>query len=505
MGVTLCVLKRMRIFCWLLSMCMCLGINAQNFAPIAVGKYAGVHAAKINPSLTAYTPYQWHVNIIGVWGNVNNNYVNLKLPYSAYRLAFNKVPVQYQTINGNPRFDSSFLVEDFNRKRKFAGVGAIAYLPSFTMKFKKIQIGLLNDVVVLANVSGLDEPLAHALMTDLSNNRKAFKYFILDKNGNYNLNRTTVSANAYVSSGINIAYNMPMMWKQQMMFGATVKKIWGLGGSYFQYDNMQVHRGNPFQLQFDKTNIRYALYQGQGKGMGVDLGWSYAFHLADYKRNGDYLKRHKMYKYKFGLSIMDVGSVRYRDASVTAIENATTTTWDASNFKNNLTASQPDVSLAPLNNVFKGVSGYTTGKQDVIIGLPTRFVASIDYQYSKYVFIQTQVMQSLRGRYAQAARYQSYAMIAPRYEREKWEVSMPVLLEYDYRSLRAGLSFRAGCFYIGSNSVFNFLYTRNMRDADIYMGFTVYRFSGTKNSRFIQMMRDQIDRLDKKKPDCEKM
>jgi hypothetical protein len=53
--------------------------------------------------------------------------------------------------------------------------------------------------------------------------------------------------------------------------------------------------------------------------------------------------------------------------------------------------------------------------------------------------------------------------------------------------------------------VFNLLYTRNMRDADIYMGFTVYRFSGTKNSRFIQMMRDQIDRLDKKKPDCEKM
>jgi hypothetical protein len=141
----------------------------------------------------------------------------------------------------------------------------------------------------------------------------------------------------------------------------------------------------------------------------------------------------------------------------------------------------------------------------VIIGLPTRFVASVDYQYSKYVFIQTQVMQSLRGRYTQSARYQSYAMIAPRYEREKWEVSMPVLLEYDYRSLRAGLSFRAGCFYIGSNSVFNFLYTRNMRDADIYMGFTVYRFSGTKNSRFIQMMRDQIDRLDKKKPDCEKM
>jgi hypothetical protein len=107
-----------------------LPLKSQHFAPIAVGKYSGVHAAKLNPALTAYTPYKWHVNIVGVWANVNNNYMSLQLPYSAYHLPFNTMPDEYKTVNGNARFDSSFLYEDLNRKRKFAGVGAMAYLPS---------------------------------------------------------------------------------------------------------------------------------------------------------------------------------------------------------------------------------------------------------------------------------------------------------------------------------------------------------------------------------------
>jgi hypothetical protein len=102
-------------------------------------------------------------------------------------------------------------------------------------------------------------------------------------------------------------------------------------------------------------------------------------------------------------------------------------------------------------------------------------------------------------------RYQSYAMIAPRYEKQKWEVSMPILLEYDYRSIRAGFSLRAGCFYIGSNSALNFLYTRNVRDADIYFGFTIAQLKGTKNDWFIKKRKDAAEQRDNKKPDCEKM
>lgn len=490
---------------YLLVMVLSIGkVGAQHFAPIAVGNYSGVHAAKINPALTAATPYKWHVNIIGAWANVNNNYINLQLPYSAYHAIFNMMPDQYKTVNGNPRFDSAFLYEDLNRKRKFAGVGAMAYLPSVLFQYKKIHIGWLNDAVVLGRATGVNEPLAHAAFQENAWYRR-FNYFILDKNNNYNLDRGAASINAYVSSGINVSYSQNLPWKQKMMFGATVKKIWGMGGAYFKWDDMQIHKVRPDVIQFDKTNIHYALYQGRGRGSAIDLGWGMIYHKPDYKQNGDYLKKHKLYRYKLGLSILDIGSVRYNKVQATDIVNANATTWDATNFRSYFTGIQPEITVTPLNNAFSNISGFSTDTRTENIGLPTRFIASVDYQYSKRVFINYQVMQSLRGRFSQHMRYQSYAMIAPRYEKQKWEVSMPILLEYDYRSLRAGFALRAGCFYIGSNSAINFLYTRNVRDADIYFGFTVSQLKGTKNDWFIRRRKEANEQKDNKKPDCEKM
>ena len=494
-------------------------IKAQNFAPIAVGKYAGVHAAKINPSLTAYTPYQWHVNIIGVWGNVNNNYVNLKLPYSAYHLIFNTMPDVYKDSSGNQLYDKAWLPETLDGKRKNCNVGALAYLPSVSFKFKRLRLGVVSDLVTLSSLEGFEQGFAHASYNGYRKTSNAFNW-IRWKNNSYLFNQSVVKLNSWISNGINVAYLQKLQGQQSLLYGLTVKKITGIHGININLGEMNIIRQNGNLLNFESTKINYSYYNGNTSGIGLDVGASWIYNKPEYERNGDYLKRHKQYKYKFSFSIMDIGSMRARNSNITYIENNSTAKWDVTNelvriddFINqngiaqrklkDFSGFQPEYGV--LNDVFKEFSGVKFGKQDVIIGLPTRFVASIDYQYSKYVFIQTQVMQSLRGRYTQSARYQSYAMIAPRYEREKWEVSVPVLLEYDYRSLRAGLSFRAGCFYIGSNSVFNLLYTRNMRDADIYMGFTVYRFAGTKNSRFIQMMRDQIDRLDKKKPDCEKM
>lgn len=509
----------MRILCWLISMCLCLGINAQNFAPIAVGKYAGVHAAKINPSLTAYTPYQWHVNIVGVWGNVNNNYVNLKLPYSVYNLIFNSMPHAYKDSTGDPLYKKEWLPETLDGKRKNCNVGALAYLPSISFKYRRFTLGLVNDLVVLSSFEGFEQGFAHASYNGYRKTSNAFNW-IRWKNNFYTFNQSVIKFNSWLSNGINFSYSQKIRSQQQFMYGLTVKKITGIDGVNIYLGDMGITRQNNNVLNFSSTKINYNYYHRNTSGIGLDIGAAWIYHKPEYERNGDYLKRHKLYKYKFAASIMDIGSMRSRNASVTYIENNSSALWDVSNEMERIGDYVNSSGIAKrkpkdfsgfqteygiLNEVFKEFSGIKLGKQDVIIGLPTRFVASIDYQYSKYVFIQTQVMQSLRGRYTQSARYQSYAMIAPRYEREKWEVSMPVLLEYDYRSLRAGLSFRAGCFYIGSNSVFNLLYTRNMRDADIYMGFTVYRFAGTKNSRFIQMMRDQIDRLDKKKPDCEKM
>jgi len=60
------------------------------------------------------------------------------------------------------------------------------------------------------------------------------------------------------------------------------------------------------------------------------------YHKPDYKQNGYYRSHHKQYIYKFGLSIMDIGAIRYRKADTRQILNASPQIWDMQNDKNRL-------------------------------------------------------------------------------------------------------------------------------------------------------------------------
>jgi hypothetical protein len=68
-------------------------------------------------------------------------------------------------------------------------------------------------------------------------------------------------------------------------------------------------------------------------------------------------------------------------------------------------------------------------------------------------------------------------MVSPRLEYRFFEWSLPVSLQYDYRSLRMGTSFRFGPLYIGTNSLLTFLNTRRMNDADIFAGIVLSNLS----------------------------
>ena len=61
-------------------------------------------------------------------------------------------------------------------------------------------------------------------------------------------------------------------------------------------------------------------------------------------------------------------------------------------------------------------------------------------------------------------------MVAPRIEYRYFEVSLPAYLTYDYRAFRMGIAFRVGPLYFGSNSIYSFINTKNVRDADVFIG-----------------------------------
>ncbi len=474
----------------------------QNFVPIANGQYAGVHAAKINPALTAFSNYRWHVNVIGVWGNVNNNYLSLRLPYSAYRFINNSMPAQYKTDAGNPRWDSSYLREHMNGRPKHAAAGAMLYAPSFTIRFKNNwHIGLLTDATGLARISGVGENLAHALYKELDTAKNAFSEFNVQPGAKNTIHRMAFSANAWATAGINVSKDIPLEWKQHLLLGITLKKAWGFGGAYFNSGQMIVNNVRSDSVTLNRTNIHYAGYSGLGRGMGVDLGVGYVYHKPEYRQPGGYSKRHTLYMFKFGFSLLDIGSIKYKNADVTSITNNRVTGWNTVNGNNNFNTVSPGIGL--IDTVLSAMGSVRHSTQDIRIGLPTRMALSADYQLMPDIYINTQVVQSLRGRYSKHARHQSYIMVAPRWESDFFEVSIPMYLEYDYRAFRMGAAFRAGPLYIGSNSVMSMLYTRRLRDADFFIGIAFGDLPGGWKMRWFK--KHENKKVKEGSEDCEKM
>ncbi len=443
---------------------------AQYHTQVGLGNYGAVHSFYINPSLSAYSAYNWQLHLAGGWANVNNNYLSLQTPYSLYRLP-NNVPRAYQTESGNPRFDKSWLRERINGRDKVAALGLDAYGPALSFKLKNWHLGFLTEGSVNVRLNDLPESLAHAVFKELDSAQGAFSLF--NPSGNNVIGPFSVTGNSRAALGFNISKSFKLDWNRQVLGGITIKKVWGFQGFHMSSTGMSSQQINQDSVLISPTNIQMLEYGSQpGHGWGIDIGATYIFHKKDFKRHGEYAKKHTKYFAKLGFSIMDIGSVKYTDATYRTVDVRTST---GVNLNKTYTGTS-DYQQA-LDSFMRAFGTYTVSNGNAIIGLPTRAVISADMQMQKYIYVSAVISQSFRNQKSEHARYQSFLMVSPRYERRFFEFSLPLLLEYDYRSLRMGASLRFGPFYIGTNSLMSFVNTRKMNDADIFAGIVLSNLS----------------------------
>jgi hypothetical protein len=464
--------------------------HAQHIAAISVSNYAGINSVHLNPALNGYSKYNWHINLVGAWANANNNYLTLKLPYSAYRLLRDDVPYVYLTENGNPEFREEWLKENTSSNRKHMNASASVFGPSFMVKVKSWTLGMVSSAHAFGRANGVSRNLAHAAFMGFDTARGAFTYFDKDRT----IQPFTVSANSYAALGGTAAKSIKLKWNQELIAGVTLKKIWGFGGSYFQTGPLSVTYADEDSIAWSAADMKFSDYSSnRGKGMGADLGLVYVYHDKEFRQGGGYKDKHPWYKYKLGISVLDIGRIKYPDAFQARIANTEPSGIRYSNGDQ----SQSDPQGASgnyMSSLFERMPGYYTTTVTETIGLPTRLALTADHQFSRYHFISAQVVQSLRSRQSVHMRQASYAMIAPRYERKYFEFSLPVLLEYDYSALRVGASMRLGPLYLGTNSLMSFLYTRHIKDADFYIGITISDITGWKFSSLWKRYRFEDDK-----------
>lgn len=445
-------------------------LQGQRHTQVGVGNYSAVNSFYVNPSLNAYSACNWQVHLGGGWANLNNNYLILRTPYSLYRLP-GKVPVKYQTESGNPKFDQQWLYERLNGRDKQVSVSADIYGPAVTIKYKTWHLGLITEGSAGIRVVNIPEPLAHAVFKELDSAKGAFNLF--NQDGNNMIGPFSISGNSRAAIGVNLAKSFQLDWNRQILGGITIKKELGFQGFHMSTSGISAQQINKDSVLILPTQIQMIDYgNNMGNGIGVDIGATYIFHKKDFKRHGDYVKQHTRYFAKLGVSVLDIGSIKYTDATT-----RTVIIQQAAGISLSTNYSGTTNYQVALDSFMRTFGSYTTTSGNAIIGLPTRFVLSADMQLRKHVFVSSVVSQSLRSKTTQHARYQSFVMVSPRLEHRFFELSLPVLLEYDYRSLRMGASFRVGPIYFGTNSLLSFLHTRQLNDADIFAGIVLSNLS----------------------------
>lgn len=452
---------------------------------IANSNYAGTNSLYANPSSIADARHSFYFNLFSTEFGATNNYLRYDGPVSLFKL-----------LRNDMEFKSEYIRENLNGKPKLIMAGADIKGPSVMLQLSpKHSVAFSTRVRTGLQVNNLSEEIARLYkVTDGQDD--AFL------NKAYTNNTMNLNANAFAEFGLTYARVLVDQGEHFIKGGITVKK---LSGGYSAHLNVQQadfkaeERFIPdtedpeYVLKVDKIKAQYGyaaldnfdamdagdilgLLAGKnspGKGWGADLGFTYEYrpdHLRKMvEHNGVMLPDAEAikYKYRLGISLMDLGSINYNNpSSVWAYD------IERNNKEVNLSelgdAEDTEEMLDYLNQQLDVAA--SEKKQDFRSALPGALHINFDYRIKGALYANATLIQGLRGQNAIGMRQNSLLALTPRAEFKKFEVAMPLALQNNYSVMTVGAMVRFLNFYIGSDNIGGLLNLGNPYGANAYVG-----------------------------------
>ncbi len=422
---------------------------SQNMNGFVENNYSGVAGNRFNPANVADNKLKLDfsilsVNINAIGENINYNFSDNKISYG-----------ENDKINTNLTLDFDIgLMVSFG---KF-GVGFSARPKSFLMG---------SDV----------DPNVIDYLSDAQNSSDNFTL---------NNDNTNILANVWNEYAFN--FGMVVMDKgvHFIKAGAEVKLMQGIGGLTFKANNLNLM----FDNNNDITNIQGAsggasiLYSNGinadsfelptfntlGKfSFGYNFGAVYEWRPDAESENDE---KQNDYKIKVGVSILDIGKLKY-----TSGMHSTSFTLPVSNFDTSDIAGDGDLDIEELYNlVYVDGSEYFEDvdvDKEMEISLPTKFNLHIDYNIygNWYVAFVNSISLKKRNELFSLSEY-SYFSVNPRYESKFLGFGLPI----SYRSVDGfhyGANLSLGVFYIGTSDMGAFVDLEKVDGGNLYLGFRI--------------------------------
>jgi hypothetical protein len=244
-------------------------------------------------------------------------------------------------------------------------------------------------------------------------------------------------------------------------------------------ENLEGEFGMSLPVDYSKDDINLFSPVTRGNGWGMDIGFSWQYRDKPYQKkipNNCYKKRFEDYRFKVGVSLLDIGWIRFsKNAERHVYDNVSNNWIDV----NQLDYYNIQEAVKDASEMFYGDPDASLRGTSFRIYLPATASVQVDYHIKDWWFINSTVV--IPTIYASPMIERPVVMsLTPRFESRFLEVNLPMVL-YDFRYPRIGLSLRVDGFTIGTDNLKCFTSTTDFTGADIYVSYRVMLRNDGKN------------------------
>ena len=460
-------------------------LQGQNFLGLQGSNYAGVNGIDLQPASLADNRLKFDLLLSGISASAYNDYAQVNS-----NLFLGK---DWDLVtDDNAR---EYFPETVNGKNKFMYLNTDYHFPSLMIGLsRKHGFGITGRYRTFLNVDNVIEPLA----------RQSYYELLLEEDWNvrHRADGFSVSSMGYFEVGLS--YARVLLEDEHRMFkvGGRLKRLLGGASVFLQAEALdyEIHNDtlmtvhgttvnyghslsldNPFTSIFDDVSISDVLNEGN-RGWGADIGFVYE-HRPKWDRYrygvGRYRKERQdktKYKYKIGLSILDLGSIRFDQATLGQ-------NFAGASDSINLNTYQPDdiigadVIFAELFNLDANASSSYT------MSLPTAVSLQFDYRFSDHFAVNISPYWALkRTDHPQRVHGLSNLSVVPRFESKWLDVALPFSAGGG-KSPAVGAMVRLGPVIVGSDNIFNIAAGEFVRGANVYAAVKLYIPAGKPKDR----------------------
>jgi len=429
---------------------------AQNSFGALHSNYTPTNSLYINPSSILDSKVWLDVNILGVGTFLMNDLVYIKNKRLSTEIKHG--------IQETSTFSDDDIAYNQSRKKYHAYNKTFVAGPSAVWSQGNHAVGLSSGIRSYTAARRIPDYIAEFIENGIPD-------YTVQHDIDYSLKNFSTTSISFAEVKLTYANTFLKKRKNMWMGGITFSKFFSIiGAAANVYDlNFNVDNDTVLTIQQLDADLMFSSNPGFDAkgGFGFDIGFTYQRMLSDatnyYPNSRKYGCKPIDYLYKVGLSVIDIGYVRYNNPLFAGYSFGN---YEWRNYKDEEVNEDDPVSV------------YENQEPDINSGrnsdptkvwLPTFVSGQFDYNiWNSMLYVNATFVQGFNPRRnTYGIRHANSLSVTPRFESYWVDVAVPFSL-YEYKVPQMGLSVRLGPVTLGTDKLLNWIMKKDIYGADIY-------------------------------------